>query len=143
MNKNRTFRFWCDDLRTPKVEAHDWQVCRSVESFEHFFAKHFKRQETVTQMRLTLALDNDAGVTKDNIVRKEFRLILDLLFEKYNIIPSTIHILTSNEPAKEWIISWCRSVEKIYDINEIAVRGRLSHYVNEQRLNNAGGQPLP
>jgi hypothetical protein len=68
---------------------------------------------------------------------------LDLLFEKYNIIPSTIHILTSNEPAKEWIISWCRSVEKIYDINEIAVRGRLSHYVNEQRLNNAGGQPLP
>jgi hypothetical protein len=134
LNKNRTFCFWCDDLRTPKIDAHDWQVCRSVEAFEHFFSQHFTRQVTVTQMRLTLALDNDAGVTKGNVVRQEFRMILGLLFEKYNIVPSTIYILTSNEPAKEWIISWCKTVEKIYNINEIDVRDRLSHYVNEAFL---------
>lgn len=127
----KTYRFWLDDLRTPK--SNDWKVCRSVESFQFFFAQHYQKQEELTQVRLTLALDNDSGLTKSKELRKEFRTVLDWLFYEYNIIPSCIYILTSNPNAEIWIKDWCKSIEKIFGY-EITVKGSLSNYINQQRL---------
>jgi len=104
--KHKDYRFWCDDMRTPK--SNDWTICRSVESF---LTKIKRTPIEVLREKFTLALDNDSGCTKNGEIKPEFYLILNWC-EENNIYPKNIYILTSNVYAQQRIIGFVKSAER-------------------------------